>query len=127
MKTVIVPVVAKVCTLNDRLHWRAVARHKHDWRTATATAALALGPPSARHCTGLHYCRISYPVRALGTRRDPHNWVLTSKWIIDGLVDAGVLTDDDSTHLITLDATFHKATEQPNVVVRIADTLEGLT
>jgi hypothetical protein len=124
-RTISIPVAAKVCTLNDRMHHHALSRHRRAWRDAACQMALTLGTPTQRRLDGRWHLWISYPVRATGTRRDPHNWVLTSKWIIDGLVDAGVLDDDDSTHLVTLDATFHRAADNPNVVVCLTDTLEG--
>lgn len=33
-------------------------------------------------------------------RRDPGNWSLTSKAIVDGLVDGGLVADDDMKHVI---------------------------
>jgi crossover junction endodeoxyribonuclease RusA len=124
-RTISIPVVAKVCTLNHRMHWRAQAPHKKAWRTAAAQMAATLGTPTQRRLHGRWYLWISYPVTSPSIRRDPDNWVLTSKWIIDGLVDAGVLEDDDSDHLVTLNATFHRAADNPNVIVCLTDTLEG--
>ena len=34
-------------------------------------------------------------------KRDPHNWVPSFKAMIDGVVDAKVLPDDDATHLLS--------------------------
>jgi hypothetical protein len=39
-------------------------------------------------------------------RRDAHNFVATTKPIVDGLVDAKVVADDDTTHLMTTEPTF---------------------
>lgn len=33
-------------------------------------------------------------------RRDPGNWYPTAKAIVDGLVDAGILIDDDHTKVV---------------------------
>jgi len=35
-----------------------------------------------------------------GHRRDPANWYPSFKACVDGLVDAGVLNDDDHAHVI---------------------------
>lgn len=35
-----------------------------------------------------------------GRRRDPNNWAPTGKAIVDGMVDAGLLPDDSTRHLI---------------------------
>lgn len=84
---------------NDRYgHWAPRARVTADWRRLgcqTARRAWKGAPP------------IAVPVRVEVTfhrpdrrRYDVGNLALTSKATIDGLVDAGVLVDDDSAHVI---------------------------
>ena len=43
-------------------------------------------------------------------RRDPNNWSLTSKALVDGITDAGLVVDDDSKHVIGPD---HRAGRGP--------------
>lgn len=79
---------------NQRLHRMAEARIKAEVREATAWLARSAGiPPCERITVQLHYA----PGRR-GTH-DPMNITATSKPAIDGLVDAGVVPDDDSTHV----------------------------
>ena len=48
-------------------------------------------------------------------RRDDVNHLQMLKPAYDGVVDAGLLADDDSEHLTTLPATFHVDRENPRV------------
>jgi len=121
-----VPVAAKVCTLNDGTSWRADLGPKQKWRDAAQAAAKYAGQWGPPPLEGRWYIRISYPVTQPNRRRDPHNWIKTSKWIIDGLVLGGLLADDDSDHVIVLDATFHPARDNAAVIVRLAPTLEEM-
>lgn len=82
---------------NDRDHWgrrRGLTEH---YRTKTAElvrAAHGDRPPA----DFLHVIAIL----AFGDekRRDPHNYILTAKACVDGIVDAGVVFDDNSKHVI---------------------------
>lgn len=56
------------------------------------------------HCTAL----LSFPDP--GRRRDANNWAPTTKAGVDGLVDAGLLVDDDHRHLIGPD---HRIDPEP--------------
>jgi crossover junction endodeoxyribonuclease RusA len=110
---------SRTMSMNDRLHWRARHRLTKAWRNAAHVAALEqLGTsPSARRRQPC-MVRIDFPVRAPGARRDPHNLAPTIKACIDGLVDAGVWSDDTDEFVVVLDPRFHKA-EQPAPLVRI--------
>ena len=83
---------------NGRGHWRERARLSRYWRTLTQIEARSLinrgtWPRLQRaHIT----VTISWPDRI---RRDPANYTLTAKPIVDGLVDAGLLPDDDHEHV----------------------------
>lgn len=83
-------------TSNGRYHWADRARRSRQIRwTAALEARLAgLQPvpgPVAVMVT------VTYPRRG---RHDPENYAPSWKPAIDGLVDAGVLPDDDSTHVV---------------------------
>lgn len=113
-----------VITLNRRLSWWEQNKAKKAWRDTAHYAALAYRThPSGRRTpalAGRWFCWVSYPVSSLKTRRDPHNWTLTDKWIIDGLVSSGLLEDDDASRLVHLDATFHRYTDMPMVCVNLS-------
>lgn len=77
---------------NDRLHWAQRAQRTRWIRQAAKLAARGTRQHRQAHVTAY----VAYP-RA--NRADPGNAYPTLKAAIDGLVDAGVLPDDDSEHL----------------------------
>ena len=78
---------------NDRLHWQAVRRKKAAVRTLARAAARDAG----RHQRATLTVLVHYPTNRAA---DPHNIASTVlKAAIDGVVDAGVLPDDDDKHL----------------------------
>lgn len=78
---------------NDRKHFFAQARDVEVWRGVAAWRARGLPTiPS---------CRIVCELRFADKRvRDGGNWYPTGKAVVDGLRDAKVLIDDDSTRVI---------------------------
>lgn len=75
--------------MNDRMHWRAKAKIKHELRTYVCNALQALQPGQTEHVRlRLHY------VPRDGRRRDSDNLVETLKVCKDALVDAGIVPDD---------------------------------
>ena len=85
---------ADVLSLNQRKHWaQATGKRRAIRQLAEQTARLSRAPHLQRARLVIH---VAFPDRR---RRDPHNFMATAKPIVDGLVDAGVLPDDDHTHL----------------------------
>lgn len=78
-------------TSNDRLHFRDVARRASALRKlASKETVQPLQSP----------VRVTVTVQQDTARRfDPANWYPTVKPLIDGLVDAGILSDDDSKNI----------------------------
>lgn len=79
-----------------RWHWTRIRPLARYWRTlAWARARNAWGRKApldrARVVVTYHWTD--------RRRRDPHNWSPTSKALVDGLVDAGLLPDDDLSRL----------------------------
>ena len=83
-----------VLNLNDREHWRLKANKSKYIRQLAEQIARASRAPHLKRA--LLTVEIAFPDRK---RRDPHNWMATVKPIVDGLVKAGVLPDDDAAHL----------------------------
>lgn len=101
-------------TLNQRFgHWATRHRLTAQWRAAAHWAAVQqLGlSPELRH-RPQRAVQVSFPTTRPNQRRDPHNWVPTSKACIDGLVDACVWRDDDARWVIHLDPAFHPAPDR---------------
>ena len=97
MSTVILWVdipATEVLTSNQRLHWGERARRTRALRWRATLAYRAAGKPrmEAAHLTA----RLTYRDRR---RRDAHNIMPTLKACVDGVVAAGLLPDDDDTHL----------------------------
>lgn len=91
-----------VLNLNDREHWQLKAnKSKHIRQLAKQIARASRAPHLKR---ALLTVEIAFPDRK---RRDPHNWMATVKPIVDGLVKAGVLPDDDAEHLLGPDLRRH--------------------
>lgn len=81
-----------VLTLNQRLHWRP----KADITAALRLIGQRAGRDTTRYQAAHAVVTVTWPDRR---RRDAHNVMPTVKALIDGLVDAGVLPDDDDRHL----------------------------
>lgn len=81
---------------NQRLHFRRKAEYVELIRRASGFAALAARIPALERA---HVFYVVHP-KPDTRRRDPGNWSPSAKAAIDGLVDAGVLPDDDHTRLL---------------------------
>lgn len=92
-------------TANQRMHWAPTAQRVRGWRLATYLRAKQVGLPR------LERARIEcHLLFTDNRRRDPANWAPTAKPCIDGLVDAGVFDDDDSTRVLGPDMRLGPAT-----------------
>ena len=80
---------------NDRLHWRAKSARTAVLRMIGRDAAV--GAKIGRHETTHVAAFIGY---LRNGKADPANAAPTTKALIDGMVDAGVWADDDSTHVL---------------------------
>lgn len=101
---------------NDRLHHHAKAKLTKAWRAA-AEAAVGFDPffYERSHIT------VTYRF-ATNHRREVSNLQPTSKAIVDGLVDAGLIPDDDDRHVIGPD----NRREYPNGPPRVTVTIEEI-
>jgi hypothetical protein len=77
-------------SLNDRDIWQVKAAKVKPWRTASHLLAKQAKIPACRRI----HVELNY-VPSTVRRRDPDNLVAVLKPCIDGLVDAGVVPDDD--------------------------------
>lgn len=96
MKTFEVEVPAPVVWLNsnDRRHRQADAKLIKAWRETTRDLVPAGVEPFTERVRVLAF--VTKPKRG---RYDPGNLYPTAKACVDGLVDAGVLVDDDWVHV----------------------------
>jgi Holliday junction resolvase RusA-like endonuclease len=100
---------------NQRRHWRHRQRVTKSWREETGWRARAARVPS------LERARIVVEF-SFGDqrRRDVNNYQPTAKAIVDGLVDVGLLPDDNDRHLVGPDL---RRVEHPGLaLVRVVVT-----
>lgn len=81
---------------NDRLHWRPERQRKIALRNRAMTLAQSAKLIVPTPC--LVVVRVG--LRANG-KADPDNAAPSVKCIIDGIVQAGAIADDDSTHVVS--------------------------
>lgn len=79
---------------NDRLHRQLEAKITKAWREKAAASAKGI-PPFA---PPVHI--IAHIFKPRGGRYDPNNLAPTTKAIVDGLVDAGLLADDSTEYIM---------------------------
>jgi crossover junction endodeoxyribonuclease RusA len=92
--TIAFPAGQKLLNANDRLHWGAKRPITRQLRTDAFKLAKAAKIPRLERAR--IDCTYEPPDRR---RRDSANWSDTAKPLVDGLVDAGVLDDDDHTRV----------------------------
>ncbi|WP_399559201.1 hypothetical protein OH809_45360 (plasmid) [Streptomyces sp. NBC_00873] len=111
------PVGSLLINANDSLHFRKKAELVKALRTtAWATARQAKLPALQR--AHVHY--VIHP-DTKGRRRDPGNWSPSAKAAVDGLVDAGVLPDDNHKHLLGPDPRLGHPIKGSQLVLWITD------
>lgn len=88
-------------TANHRPHWAVKARITAQIRHDAAWAARAARLP--HHPGPVKVTALIHRGHAGRGRFDPANWAPTLKPALDGLVDAGVLDDDDSQHVVAVE------------------------
>lgn len=93
--TLTIDAPARWLNANDRRHRLAAARDVREWRQAAGWHARAARLP--RGLAAVHVLAVlRMPDRR---RRDPANFHPTVKAVVDGLVDYGLIPDDNPTHL----------------------------
>lgn len=95
-RVVIDRVGKKWITSNQRQGWHAKARMTANWRAIAAWRAHR-DVGDAQIDRARVVCELRF---AANRRRDANNWEPTAKAVMDGLVDAGVFPDDNTTHVI---------------------------
>lgn len=96
-------------THNQRLHRMEKARRTKFVREAVGWAAKAAKLGHHRHIT----VQLHYAPGDNRTRRDAPNLTATSKPAIDGLVDAGLVHDDNDDYVTEIMPVIHRGQGQP--------------
>lgn len=107
-------------SLNHRDHYRARAAKTKAWREYTRVLTHTSSIPALTRATITGH--IYKPHKR---RYDPHNLFPTMKAIVDGIVDAGVLEDDDHTHLtVALTHGGIDRSQPPHLIITITEEQE---
>ncbi|GHF33242.1 hypothetical protein GCM10010218_12920 [Streptomyces mashuensis] len=86
----------ELLTSNQRLHHMAEYRVRKRLRQEAALTARAHRLPRLERAA-VYYVLHPRPIKR---KRDPGNWAPTAKAYVDGLVDAGLVPDDNSDYLV---------------------------
>lgn len=118
--TIVIEPPAAFINANARTHFRAKAKLTRAWRAAAKDAVLTLRQAKLPRYDRAHItCSIRF---SDNRRRDVGNLFPTAKACVDGLVDAGVLEDDDDTRVIGPDM----RRDYPNGPARVTITIEEI-
>ncbi|GGH93883.1 hypothetical protein ACFFGR_09400 [Arthrobacter liuii] len=98
---------------NQRLHRQAEAKLTKQWRAA---GLLSVGPDWEPFDGPVHVT--AWFTKARAGRYDPNNLWPTVKAVLDGVVDSGLLVDDDHVHVVGPDMR-HGGKGEPAVLLRI--------
>lgn len=97
---------APIVTPNSRTHWRRRQERAKVWRTAAAELARNLEVPR------LDRIRIALDHwRGDARLCDPDRNAFVVKWVLDGLVDADVIVDDNYLHVAEVSMRMHAPLE----------------
>ncbi|NKG22226.1 hypothetical protein [Paeniglutamicibacter terrestris] len=110
--TIVVPAPCGWINTNVRMHRMAKANLTKQWRAAACVAARGLEPMATPVRIVAHIWK------ARNGRYDPNNLADTTKAIVDGLVDSGLLEDDSFKHVIGPDHR-HGGKGEPRIILTI--------
>lgn len=120
MTTIVLEPPCAFINANDRLHHHAKAKLTKAWRDLAHDHAAY----PADHGVRYERARVVVTYRlANNRRREVSNLQPTSKAILDGIVDSGLLVDDDDSHCIGPD----NRREYPNGPPRVTVTITEVT
>ena len=109
--------VHKLLNANQRQHWRPKAELTRFWRQLAAERFRGIPPVNGRVHVAVW---ISWPDQR---RRDTSNWAPTGKACLDGIVDSGVLPDDNDRFVVGPDMRRGYGPHEVSVVLtRMPDT-----
>ncbi len=107
-------------TMNDRLHPKVQRKIKNAWMEACTIYGRDMrrrygAPPADQRIE----VQVVFGTKRPNQRRDPSNWLQTSKWILDGLVIGGLFVDDDSKHVIQIEPGFTNHIPASHFMIRL--------
>jgi hypothetical protein len=116
---------AERLNLNDSLpaaKWARAKRREQAlaWREGAHWMILATPLKKRPKPTGKVTVTVLFGTSRPNQRRDPSNWVLTAKHIVDGLTDAGLWPDDDKHHVYVAEPEFTNTIRDRHFAVKLS-------
>lgn len=111
------PAGMELLSLNDRLHWGTKNRRGQDLRKAMWALAKRARIPVLERVS----ITVEYQPPPLARRRDADNFSPSAKYMIDGLVDANVLPDDNARHVSRVSYEFGDPFPKGRLVMHIEE------
>jgi crossover junction endodeoxyribonuclease RusA len=115
--TITLPTGMDLINANRPLHFRVKAVRARAIRQAANVIARSQKIPRMEYA---HAFYLIHPTK-LDRRRDPGNWAASAKPAIDGIVDAGILRDDNSRLLLGPDPRLGSSRAMEQLVLVITD------
>lgn len=117
---------AQMPNLNDviaasKRHWSYYSKEKKRWTEVAALEAKAQGLTPMRLPV---WVRTTYYLKT--RRSDPDNLRVAIKFILDGLVQAGILEDDSQRWIIGFQDLFELDRNDPRIVVQLMPDPHGI-
>jgi crossover junction endodeoxyribonuclease RusA len=106
----IIPAPAPWLSANQRVDLRRQTPDRRAWRDAGHLYAKQAALPKLQRVHIIATLRFRD-----ARRRDPHNYYPTLKALVDGLVDYGLIPDDDDKHLIGPDIRLGQVMQAPGL------------
>ena len=100
----------------ERANRLKAAAMKRRETTRARDAAVAQGAPEFRGPVTVRFLWVERD-----RRRDLDNVAFAKKFVLDGMVEAGVIPGDGQRHVVGLQDTFERDPERPRVVVEVRD------
>jgi crossover junction endodeoxyribonuclease RusA len=102
---------------NQRFHWSEKNRRAQTLRQASMVLARNARIPRLERAR----IAVEYQPPRKSRARDAGNWAPSGKALIDGLRDAGVLPDDDSSHLLSEEYRIGQPYERGRMLLHITE------
>jgi hypothetical protein len=111
------PAGTDLLNANQRPHHRVKAALTKEIREAACVMTRHAKVPRLER---VHVLYVVHPT-SIARRRDPGNWAPSAKAAVDGMVDAGVLEDDNSTRLLGPDPRLGTPVKGGQLVLIVTD------
>lgn len=118
--TIEMPAGIRLLNANDRQHWGQHYQVTRRLRQTAGWLAKAAKIPPLEHVRIV----VEYQPPTTSRKRDSGNWAPTGKACIDGIRDARVIADDDSTRLVSEEYVIGKPFPRGRIVIHVTEVTD---